>query len=154
MPVRPFWGAWVVGLLLIAGSFLGGISAGSRSASSETPEQVLSEFFGAWERGDVQTARALLDRKDRLPDNFGADVLSLRLIRLDRQAGTNPHAVEYRQMQSDLMPFARVAMIRATFDVSFSREGSMNSGRNVYTYFLVKRWPWSPWRLRDWTSRP
>lgn len=62
--------------------------------------------------------------------------------------------VEYRHRRSDLPWFSRVVIVRATFDVQFYREGSMRNGRNVYSYYLVRESPWSPWLIADWTSQP
>lgn len=137
-------------LLLVAGAFWIGITAGRVGQPSLTPEQTLTAFFEAWATGDRNTAEALLLRPDRLWGDFGRDVRSLRLVRIDRPLRADDRQEEYRKNRG----FSRVAILRATFDVEFHRDGAMTSGRNTYSYFLVKKWPCSAWRVSDWTNQP
>lgn len=119
-----------------------------------TPTQTLASFFEAWETGDRTRAQAILLRPERLWDNFERDVRSLHLVKIDRPDQAVVREAEYRQRHSDLPWLSRVIILRATFDVQFHQEGSMTNGRNVYSFYLVREWPWSPWLISDWTSQP
>jgi hypothetical protein len=119
-------------------------------SQAATPTETLTAFFEAWSTGDRKAAEALLIRPNRLWHDFGRDVKSLRLVKIDRPF----RAVEREKEYQERGGFAQVVILRATFDVEFHRDGSMNSGRNVYSYFLVRKWPWSSWRVADWTSQP
>lgn len=110
-----------------------------------TPEQVLEDFFAAWASGEVAQAKSLLLRPERLWDRFGADVRSVRLVAI-RRSPTKDFGRRNRLYQ--------VVALRATFDAAFVREGSIPSGRSTYTYFLARKYPWSPWRIADWTTAP
>lgn len=136
-------------LLLVSIAFWTGI-LWTRVDQSLTPEQTLIAFFHAWATGDRQTAEALLLRPERLWRDFGKDVKSLRLVKIDLPLRAAERQEDYRNSRG----FSQVIILRATFDVEFHRDGSMTSGRHVYSYFLVKKWPWSSWRVSDWTSQP
>lgn len=147
--LRKPWLLWFL-LLLVAVALWAGIAARRVGQPSLTPEQTLTAFFEGWATGDRKTAQALLLRQDRLWHDFGRDVKSLRLVKMDRPFRAEERQEEYRKSRG----FSQVVILRATFDVEFHRDGSMTSGRNVYSYFLIKMWPWSSWRVSDWTSQP
>lgn len=70
-------------LLLVAVAFWAGIASRRVGQPSLTPEQTLTAFFEARATGDRETAEALLLRPDLWHD-FGRDVKSLRLVKIDR----------------------------------------------------------------------
>jgi hypothetical protein len=135
---------------LLGVTFLAGATWRPVDQPSLTPEQTLTAFFEAWATGDRKTAEALLLRPNRLWHDFGRDVKSLRLVKIDLPFRAAERQEEYRKSRG----FSQVVILGATFDVEFHRDGSMTSGRNVYSYFLVRKWPWSSWRVSDWTSQP
>lgn len=114
-----------------------------------TPEQTVAAFFHAWAEGDRQTAEGLLLDPNRLWDRF--DVKSVELLAIGPASDVLQR--EARRKQKELHLY-QVVVVRATFYVQFRQEESMRNGTHGWSFFLVRRWPWSPWRILDKTSAP
>lgn len=115
-------------------------------AADASPEQVVTAYVNALNAHDCHTAESLMTagaKEDA--KSWCEDVASLTNVNIDH------HTTEPPQASGHSAP-DEVANISVTFDLSwrpFHDDGSMDEGRTVWGYLLVRGSAHSPWRIFD-----